>query len=157
MSDVNEFLIIDCPPGRAQSYLVKHFEDAAERHGKAVLPLTATIGQGTGAKVKITREALATIAPATVAGGLEYQVRIEWTPASKEPLPTFDGVFRVQWDEDYGKCRLVLEGSYEPPLGIIGKAFDAALGHKIAQETARSLLERLRTEIETARREEMEK
>ena len=89
--------------------------------------------------------------------GLEYQVRIEWTPTTKEPIPKFDGVFHVQWDEEYGRCRLVLEGSYEPPLGFVGKAFDAAVGHKIAEDTAKSLLEQLRSNIESARAKEMDK
>jgi hypothetical protein len=41
-----------------------------------------------------------------------------------------------------------LEGGYEPPLGAIGKAFDAAIGHKIAESTADDLLNVIGERIE---------
>lgn len=69
---------------------------------------------------------------------------------SDEPLPNFDGAFRVQWDEEYGNCLLIIEGSYEPPLGTVGRIFDAAAGRKIAQRTLENLLDSLRTVIETS-------
>jgi hypothetical protein len=149
--------LVDCPPGRAQAYLVKHFETAGRHRGQAVIKLEATIGDEAGTHVTIKRNAMATFAPISGAGGLEYQVRIDWTPLTNEPLPTFDGIFRVQWDEEYGKCRLVLEGNYEPPLGVIGKAFDAAVGHRVAQSTMKTLLEELRSEIESAHRKDVDK
>jgi hypothetical protein len=155
MSKINEAVYVDCPPERAKTYLLNHFESTGRHHGNAIIPLTATIGSGAGTHVTVTRDAIATLASAPGGSGLEYQVRIEWTPTTKEPLPKFDGVFHVQWDEEFGKCRLVLDGEYDPPLGVVGKAFDAAVGHQIAQNTVRSLLETLRSDIELAYRKDV--
>jgi hypothetical protein len=41
-----------------------------------------------------------------------------------------------------------LNGSYEPPLGPVGAAFDAVVGHKIAENTARNLLAMIADSIE---------
>jgi hypothetical protein len=154
VSDINESVIVECPPERAQAYLLKHFEKSADGRGQAMLRLTSTVGPETGSHVTIKRDATATFAPAPGAGGLEYQVLIDWVPTTNEPLPSFSGVFRVQWDEDYGSCRLVLEGQYDAPLGVIGKAFDAVVGHRIARNTVTTLLEQLRLDIEAAHRTE---
>ena len=152
MSDINESIILECPPERALKYLLDHFEKSADGSGQAMLRLTATVGPDDGSHVTVNRDATATFAPASGAGGLEYQVLIEWAPTSHEPLPSFSGIFRVQWDEDYGRCRLVLEGQYDPPLGVIGKAFDAVVGHRIARNTVSTMLEQLRLDIEAAHR-----
>jgi hypothetical protein len=157
VSKIYQAVYVDCPPQRAQAYVLNHFENARRHHGRVMIPLTATLGSRTGAHVTLERDATATFAPSTDGGGLEYQVQIEWTPATNEPLPKFDGTFRVQWDEEFGRCRLVLEGDYEPPLGLVGKAFDAAVGRKIAQSTAQALLESLRVEIESAYRRDLDK
>jgi hypothetical protein len=154
VSDINESVIVKCPPERAQKYLLEHFKKSADSSGEAMLRLTATVGPEGGSHVTVTRDATATFAPTSGAGGLEYQVLIDWAPASKEPLPKFSGVFRVQWEEDYGSCRLVLEGQYDPPLGLVGKAFDAVLGHRIAHRTVTAMLDQLRLEIEAAHRKD---
>ena len=157
MSKIYQAIYVDCPPQRAQAYLLSHFENARRQHGRAMIPLTATLGSKSGTHVTVERNATATFAPSTDVGGLEYQVQIEWTPATNEPLPKFDGSFRVQWDEEYGRCRLVLEGEYEPPLGLVGRAFDAAVGQKVAQNTVQALLESLRLEIESTYRRDLDK
>jgi len=154
VSDINESVIVDCPPERAQAYLLEHFKASADSRGQAMLQLTSTVGPEAGSHVTIKRDATATFAPASGAGGLEYQVLIDWAPTTKEPLPKFSGVFRVQWEEDYGQCRLVLEGHYDPPLGVVGKAFDAVVGHRIARDTVTTMLEQLRLDIEAAHRKE---
>ena len=157
MSSIYQSIYVDCPPERAQAYLLSHFENARRVHGRSMMPLTATLGSKTGTHVTFERDATATFAPSTGAGGLEYQVQIEWKPATNEPLPNFEGTFRVQWDEEYGRCHLVLEGEYEPPLGLVGRAFDSAVGQKIAQSTVQALLEALRVEIEGAYRRDLNK
>jgi len=43
---------------------------------------------------------------------------------------------------------LTLEGKYEPPLGVAGKVFDAALGWRIAEATTRLLLKEIGDWIE---------
>ena len=78
----------------------------------------------------------------------DLSIRLRWEPDGG-PFPTFDGVLRMESGED-GGVDFALEGSYEPPGGVPGKAFDALLGHRIAATTARDFLERLRRYIEHA-------
>jgi hypothetical protein len=79
---------------------------------------------------------------------------VKWAPSGDVPLPSFDGTLTVESDEDYGSFFLVLEGHYEPPLGLPGLAFDAIVGHHIAEATADQFLERIRDFIEKAYAEE---
>jgi hypothetical protein len=49
-----------------------------------------------------------------------------------------------------GETQLDLHGRYRPPLGTVGTAVDAAVGHRIAEATLLRLLRDLRTEITTS-------
>src|SRR5471032_2954708 len=102
MTKISEAVYVDCPPERAKAFLVKHFENPDQKADRANIRLSASIGAAAGTHVTVTRDAIATLTPSPGGSGLEYQVRIEWTPTTKEPLPKFDGVFHVQWDEEYG-------------------------------------------------------
>lgn len=46
----------------------------------------------------------------------------------------------IQNGDDYDLSPFILKGTYQPPLGVFGAAFDAVVGHRIAQMTARSLI-----------------
>ena len=69
-------------------------------------------------------------------------------PSGHGAFPRFVGTLKVEADEDYGTCSLAIEGAYDPPLGLLGDAFDAAVGRKIAKATARQLLRELRKMLE---------
>jgi hypothetical protein len=77
---------------------------------------------------------------------------VTWEAVGGGPFPRFAGKLAVKGDEDYDSFRLVLEGTYDPPLGAAGEAFDVLVGHWIAIATARDLLERVREAVETAYR-----
>ncbi len=87
--------------------------------------------------------------------GLEYRVGVSWQPTGTRLLPSFTGLLRFQWDENYGNTWLVIEGNYEPPLGAVGRAFDAVVGEKIARNTLRALLDELRVALEAAHTREL--
>ena len=74
---------------------------------------------------------------------------VAWAPEDPGPFPLFAGELRVENAEDYDAFWLVLEGSYEPPLGLVGAAFDRIAGARIAAICARNLLARIADEIET--------
>jgi hypothetical protein len=65
----------------------------------------------------------------------------------EEPFPRFDGALSLEAASPKATT-LTLEGRYEPPLGGAGKLFDAALGHRIAEATARELLKEIADRIE---------
>lgn len=74
---------------------------------------------------------------------------LHWESADGGPFPVFDGTLTVAEDETYETCRLILEGSYTPPGSVAGSVFDAVLGSRIADATAKELLERIRTFLRT--------
>jgi hypothetical protein len=121
-------------------------------------------GQGSGVTltlhlqvvdVTVDREVVATL---TNPKGAWPQSRFgfTWGPKTGGAYPVFEGHLDVE-DEGPALCRLVLTGSYKPPYGIAGKAFDAALGKRIAVATVRGLLDTLRGELEAAYHIEFER
>lgn len=109
---------------------------------------------GTGAagqqRALMSHDAHVTFKRAEAGRGLEFGVHVNWVPMEAELLPSFHGLFRLQNDEHYGQTRLVIEGTYEPPLRVIGKVFDAVAGKRIAHGTLRRLLSDISQAIETA-------
>lgn len=73
---------------------------------------------------------------------------VHWKPIAG-PYPEFDGELTVRADETYESSRLELCGSYRPPGGTAGAAFDAVVGNRIARATAQALLARFGFEMES--------
>lgn len=73
---------------------------------------------------------------------------VYWEPRGGGPYPVFNGTLTARADETYESSILELDGHYDPPLGTVGKAFDAVLGRRIAESTADNLLTRIASEME---------
>ena len=73
-------------------------------------------------------------------------MEIRWHPISG-PYPSFKGRLLARRG-DISSCRLEIEGEYAPPGGIVGAAFDAVLGHRIAEEGVMDLLDRFKSAFE---------
>ncbi|MGH7716524.1 MAG: hypothetical protein ACREML_11070, partial [Vulcanimicrobiaceae bacterium] len=74
------------------------------------------------------------------------ELKFAWEPAGGGPFPTFSGTLRMH---PLGlQTEIVLSGEYQPPLGVLGEAFDAVIGKRIAEATALMLLEMLQQELE---------
>lgn len=69
-------------------------------------------------------------------------MEISWHSASG-PYPPFKGTLSACQD-DAGRSA----GSYDPALGIVGVAFEAVLGHHLAEEAIRELLASVRAALE---------
>jgi hypothetical protein len=74
-------------------------------------------------------------------------VDIHWQSQDGGPYPEFTGTLSAR-PVDAGSCTLELAGSYTPPGGAAGAAFDALLGHNIAREGARDVLARFKSAFE---------
>ena len=74
--------------------------------------------------------------------------KVHWEAESGGPYPVFDGELTIGGDEDYNAFWLDLNGVYTPPGGLAGGLFDAVIGRRIADATARGLLAEIRTTIE---------
>lgn len=54
------------------------------------------------------------------------------------------------WPLSSSETQLEIVGEYRPPLGVVGNAFDAAVGHRIAEASVKTFLENV---VEQIRRE----
>jgi hypothetical protein len=153
MTHIAEATAIQSPPERSRAYLLSYVSRLPKsRDGRAVVRLGA--GPTSGG-LRLEHDVEAELKPADDEKHLEYRVALSWRPTGTTLLPSFSGVLRFQWDEDYGYTWLVLEGDYEPPLGAAGKAFDAIAGERIARGTMRALLDDLREVLESAHAREL--
>jgi hypothetical protein len=78
---------------------------------------------------------------------LEACWSVDWKSSDGGPFPEFVGELALE-NDDYKTFWLVLEGTYEPPLGIVGDAFDLLIGKRMASQSARELLARIASSME---------
>ena len=76
-----------------------------------------------------------------------------WGPCEGGPYLTFKGEIEVAAGAGRDASIIVLSGSYIPPLGIAGQAFEFIVGRRIAMAIAKDVLQRVRTTIEHVQRE----
>ncbi|GAC1565861.1 MAG: hypothetical protein NVS3B17_23490 [Vulcanimicrobiaceae bacterium] len=150
MSNISERTTVHCSVNQAARHLTRYFAargnsegDSARVHLRAEVPIPGVRG-GVG----LERTAIATLSPSHTPGDMLPHYAVTWLPEMSGPYPRFAGTLSVAGDEDYDSFDLVLEGSYQPPLGAVGVAFDAVVGHRIAQSTARNLLATIADSIE---------
>jgi hypothetical protein len=88
----------------------------------------------------LERSAVITLTPARRPQDMAPRFAVHWEAEGDGPYPVFDGTLTVEGGDDYDMFRLALDGAYQPPLGIVGVAFDLLIGNRIADQTARELL-----------------
>ena len=74
-------------------------------------------------------------------------IRITWAPEGRVIFPKFVGTL-VVWGDDASLSYVELDGAYSSPLGTAGEIFDEAIGHRIAESTAREFLKDVKHGIE---------
>ncbi len=98
--------------------------------------------------LELVKDVTVTFGPSPTRCTLTSHGSIHWKPQAG-PYPEFDGELTVRADETYKSALLELTGSYRPPGGALGAAFDWAAGSRIARATARALLARIGDEMES--------
>jgi hypothetical protein len=76
---------------------------------------------------------------------------ISWKAAEKEGLfPSMSADLAIS-PMTFAETRVEFEGTYRPPLALVGKVFDAAVGHRIAEATVHrfvnDVIEEIRREV----------
>jgi hypothetical protein len=146
MTHIAEATAVKLAPERAREKFLKYFCGLAHSSdGYATLRLRAGPMNG---GLQLEHDVDVEVKPALDQQGLEYPVDIAWKPKGTDLLPSFNGLLRFQYDENYGNTWLVIEGDYEPPLGLAGKVFDEVAGQRIARTTLRALLDEFRSTLE---------
>ena len=138
---------VPCPPGQAQEYLERYFAEQSGDGNEAVIALRAPIALPGLPEIAPVRDCVVRAARTRIPGEMIPRYTVTWESAGGGPFPKFSGSISIPNDEDYSSCFLALDGTYEPPLGPAGQAFDAALGRAIANSTGRDLLTRIATYI----------
>jgi hypothetical protein len=143
MSTLREEIYVQCPVNQARARLGAFLAD----HTRLELRAAAVEGAP-----PLRHDVAVTMKSMPFDQDESARFTVHWDAIGGGPFPRFEGNVEVKGDEDYHSFRLVLEGRYDPPLGMIGDAFDAVVGRWIALATARDLLKRMRDEIEAAYR-----
>ena len=134
MSSLFEKTYVEVPFARARQYLADSLADLAQSGKKQTIPLRLEI-------LHMTHNVVVHYAPSVDPMHFDQPWKIHWSPEGGGLYPDFDGQLCVRAGDDFTGCALELEGSYAPPLGAIGEAFDALAGKHIAESTAQTLLQ----------------
>jgi hypothetical protein len=150
MSKISERTLVHCSINQAALHLARYFKARGNSDGDvARLSLRAEVPvPGAKGTMRLERTAIATLVPRHAPGEMLPHYAVTWAPETSGPYPTFAGDLGIEAGDDYHSFFLVLNGTYDPPLGALGAAFDAVLGHRIAENTARNLLSMIADSIE---------
>lgn len=148
-TNIREEYIVHCPYARAREQLRDAIESAGPGAPIGALTLALPIGGAT-----IERRVRVNYERGKDPMHFDEPWRVRWTPEEGGPYPDFEGELTVRADETYNDAILELRGTYTPPLGLAGKAFDAVAGFRIAAKTTRGLLASLGGRMEARYRSE---
>jgi hypothetical protein len=143
VADLLESRVVRCPYNLARGYLAQSVGTLAESGQARRLTLTLAVPGG-----ELVKDVLVTFAAGEDPMHFDQPWHVHWKPDGG-PYPEFDGALTVRSDETYETAQLELKGSYQPPGGALGAAFDWAVGGRIASSTGRALLERIGSEMES--------
>jgi len=144
MSTLKETVVVQTPFAQAADLIERFF--IASSPADAVLTLRLTVpGAGLGVGGFALAHDVVVSFRRSEGRNQTIVFEIHWESADGGLYPTCDCTLTVAEDETYESCRLILEGKYTPPGWVAGAVFDAVLGSRIADATAKELLERMRS------------
>jgi len=143
MSELLERRVVRCPYHLARQYLADNVGARAASGEPGPLALTLNVPGG-----ELVKEVVVTYGTATDPMHFEQPWQVRWKPVGG-PYPEFDGELTARADETYESTLLEIKGSYRPPGGALGAAFDWVVGGRIAAATAQALLEHIGAEMES--------
>jgi len=147
MSDIQGWTYVACPLAHARRYLAGVLPTETLQSQRLELRVPVRIP---GADAALATEVMVSCAPEIDPTHESDRWHIRWIPRDQRLYPSFEGTLAIKGAEDYETCRLVIEGSYRPPLGPAGEVIDAVLGRRIAQATVDELLRTVAASMEQA-------
>lgn len=138
---------LKCPYQRARTTLEQTLREIATSGQPQLLRLRVPVNVGQNAS-GLEKDVIVTYGTAIDPLHFDQPWSVNWTPHGGGPYPSFEGTLTVRADDDYSSSVLELQGTYEPPFGVAGAAFDAVVGSRIASATAREFLRTLSLDIE---------
>jgi hypothetical protein len=152
MGTIHERRSVEVPLAMAPEYVGRYIRDvAAEGPGRIILSVKIPLERlGFDRCVDVTKTVSVRFAQVEEQIPRGHVVAISWEPEGGGPYPHFSGTVGVERDGSDGVCCLTLDGSYDPPFGLVGDAIDAIVGKHIARQTARNLLDEIAIMMEAA-------
>ena len=151
MTTIKEHAEVHCPYVRALHYVDVYLAHLGWSEHSQSVPMRLRVPVGPSSEhqgLAIDKGVVATLSRSPQHRALEDRIGVTWQPdVEGEPFPRFDGALSLEAASPKASI-LTLEGRYEPPLGMAGKIFDAAFGHRVAEATARELLKEIADRIE---------
>lgn len=138
----------ECPFSMAESYTVDYLKQAEKGGPEAFLrvplfgglpALRWRVQPSFGIAIDVVEE-----------GRRHDEIRLRWTSGSRL-FPNFRGTVRFRIDQTF--TRVLVDGSYVPPLGPIGATFDRWIGRHIAARSLDDLAGRIARALERRERE----
>lgn len=152
MASIHERRSVEVPLARAPGYIGNYIRDVeSEGRGRIVLTVKVPLERlGFDRCMEVSRTVSVHFPPLLDPQYLGHFTAISWEPEGGGPFPHFSGAIGVETDGTGSACYLTLDGNYDPPLGVVGDAFDAIVGRHIARLTARNLLDEIAIMMEMA-------
>ncbi len=148
MTHLREQTTVECPIGEAEARLEAYFDTLRSADGVSRMRLRVSVGSAAALGLSLDREVRIEAARQRDARNANEVIHIAWSPEGKTIFPCFDGTLVFWTADDRGACYLELDGGYVPPFGAAGQIFDEAIGHRLAETTAREFLNDLKRAIE---------
>ncbi len=138
---IRQKVTLRCPIGVAEARVAEFFQRRNDADGKARLALRVPLERrGPFAGLALEHDVAVTARKGRDDRNLNDVIRIAWEPVEGRAYPAFAGTLAVWAEGDPEKSFVELDGTYQPPGGLSGQAFDEAFGQSIARRTARALL-----------------
>jgi hypothetical protein len=126
-----------CPFSMAEAYAADYLQAAEGSGPEAEMGVPWFPLPGLRHRVKL---AFAIHADVLDHGRRHDEFRITWRSGSRL-LPDFHGTIRFRIEAD--RTRVLVDGSYVPPLGFAGRLFDRIAGSAIARASMQDLADRI--------------
>lgn len=112
-----------------------------------MLQVRVPLRLGTAAALQAQYDVRCGVARSLDDSRLNDVVIVSWEPAARMALPALHAVVTSDLGEDAHTVVVRLEGTYDPPGRGAGAVFDAAVGKRIAEASARDFLRRVVAEL----------
>jgi hypothetical protein len=150
MTAVQERLYVEAPYVQTVGVFERRLGIApGTDHGECML----TLGFPVGKDHEIARTVTAKTQRLAGAANYTSRYRVAWDAgrtARGIPTPAFEGTLTIAAGEDYDETALEIAGSYDPPGGPAGQAFDELLGRRVMHATMSALLAGVGEELRAA-------
>lgn len=137
------FLHVDRPLPEAQPILLKLLDgiseaaDIAYREGESLLMKAGPESRQVAKTVRLM------VGTPLVLEEFETVIPLSWEATGTPGLfPKLDAELRLASVGPH-LCKLSLQGSYQPPLGALGRVLDRALLHRVAEATIKHFVDRV--------------